>query len=471
MTRAPTELSAVELLGALRARKVSAVEVTEAHLDRVRERDGAVHAFVTVTADDARAAARAADQALARGEAGPLAGLPVAVKDLLAVRGVVRSNGSAAFTGAPPATADATVVARLRAAGAVIIGTTHMHELAYGPTGVNPALGTPANPWGRDHVPGGSSSGSGAAVAARLVPAALGSDTGGSIRIPSAFCGITGLKPTYGRVSRAGATPLAWSLDHIGPMARTVPDLALLLATVAGPDPADPTSARVPVPDYVNALERPLRGVRIGVPRHFCCAAAAPDVEAAFERALHDLTAAGAAVSDVVLPSLERSGTALGAIILAEAASALRAHLGARVERLSVEARIYLELGKLVTGQHYLAAQRLRGRLYDEARATFARVDLLATPAAVLPPPRVGDVRVTVGKQELGVVEAIARLTGPFNLTGLPALVLPCGFTPAGLPIGLQLVGRPFAETAVLAAGHAYQRSTDWHLRVPPLDQ
>jgi aspartyl-tRNA(Asn)/glutamyl-tRNA(Gln) amidotransferase subunit A len=469
--RAPLgELSVAEMRAALARREATAVEITEACLEALRARDGAVHAFVTVTADDALAAARAADAALARGDAGPLAGVPVGVKDLFAVRGVARSNGSAACLDDPPAAADAGAVARLRAAGAVVVGTTHLHEFAFGPTGVNPALGTPANPWAAGRMPGGSSSGSGAAVAARLVPAALGTDTGGSIRVPASFCGVTGLKPTYGRVTRAGVTPLAWTLDHVGPLARSAEDAALLLGVLAGADPADRTSARVPVPDYAARLERPLRGVRIGVPRAFAGAILDPEVERTFVAALRELGAAGAVVSDVSLPALGDAGPALGAIILAEARSALAPPLATRRERVSVELRVYLELGKLVTAEHYLAAQRLRSRLYEETRAALARVDLLATPATVLAAPRLAELlQVRIGDLDMGVLEAICRLTGPFNLTGLPALALPCGFTRDGLPIGLQLVGRPFAEADVLAAGHAYQRATDWHRRRPPL--
>jgi len=461
-------LSVAEVRAALRAREASAVEVAEACLEGLRTRAG-MHAFVTITAADALTAARAADAALARGDAGPLAGVPVAVKDLLAVRGVSRTNGSAAFAGDPPAAADAGAVARLRAAGAVIVGTTHLHELAFGPTGVNPALGTPVNPWAADRVPGGSSSGSGAAVAARLVPAALGTDTGGSIRVPASFCGVTGLKPTYGRVSRAGVTPLAWTLDHVGPLARSVEDAALVLGALAGHDPDDPASARVPVPDYPALLTRPLRSVRVGVPRDFACALIEPEVAAAFETALGELRRAGAVVSEVAIPSLVHTGPTLGAIILAEARSAIAPLLAGRHEGVGVELQVYMELGKLVSAEHYLAAQRVRSRLHEETRAVLARVDLLATPATVLAAPRIDELQVRIGDTEVGAVEAICRLSGPFNLTGLPALALPCGFTSDGRPIGLQLVGRPFAEADVLSAGHAYQLATDWHRRPPPV--
>jgi len=469
MSAGLADLTLAELRHALRAHQTTARAVTEAVLARVQDRDGYVHAFASVTADAALAAARDADDAFTRGTAGPLAGLPVAVKDIMAVRGVARTNGSLVFQGAPPATAEATAVSRLRAAGAVIVGTTHLHELAFGPTGVNPELGTPRNAWGADRVPGGSSSGSGAAVAARLIPGALGTDTGGSIRIPASFCGISGLKPTYGRVSRAGMTPLSWTLDHVGPMARSVEDLALLLGALAGHDPADATSARLPVPDYVALLDRGLRGVRIGVPRDYGLKVADPEVAAGFDRALADLRSAGVAVTDVSLPTLTPlAAAALGAIILTEANAALEPLIGTRRDRLGLEARIYFEFAKVVTGSHYVAAQRLRTRLYTEMLGVLERVDLLATPGTVLPAPHIGELQVRLDGVEVGTTDAITRVTGPFNLTGLPALVLPCGFTGGGLPVSLQLVGRPFAEADILAVGHAYQQATDWHRRLPP---
>ncbi|MFN8543892.1 MAG: amidase [Candidatus Binatia bacterium] len=464
-----TALSLAELARMLRARETTALAVTEAHLARIAALDARLHAFVTVTAAAALTAARVADAALARGEGGPLAGVPIAVKDLIALRGVWRSNGSAVCADDPPSAADATVVARLRGAGAVILGTTHLHEFAFGPTGVNAAMGTAVNPWDERRMPGGSSSGSGVAVAARLVPAALGTDTGGSVRIPASLCGVTGLKPTYGRVSRAGVTPLAWTLDHVGPLARTAEDAAIVLGAIAGRDPADPTTASLPVPDYLAGLDRPLRGVRVGVPRHFAFDDVDPAVAEVFRAALADLRRAGAVEVDVVLPALEHAATAVGAVLLPEAEQANRRRFEGRRERLGLDIQVMLALGRLVHAGPYLAAQRLRAVLYEEARAAFAQVDLLALPATPLPAPALDEMLVRLGEREMTPTEALARLTGPFNLTGLPVLALPCGFTPGGLPVGMQLVGRPFAEAAVLAAGHAYQRETDWHARRPPL--
>lgn len=457
-----TRRSAASMARAVRAGELSAVAVAEAHLTRIRALDPALHAFVTVTADAALAAAREVD---ASARTGMLAGVPVAVKDLFAVCDVPRGNGSPAFDGDGPQAHDAPVVARLRAAGAIVLGTTHMHELAFGPTGVNPSLGTPVNPWHADRMPGGSSSGSAVAVAAGMASVAVGSDTGGSIRIPASFCGLTGLKPTYGRVSRGGATPLAWTIDHVGPIARTVEDTALLLGVLAGHDPADATSAALPVPDYVAALGGGIAGRTVGVPRGFVDACVDDDVAGAFATSLAVLRDAGAVVRDVALPELDHAGTAIGAVVFAEAEAALGAAVGDRRERLGVDCRIFLELSKVVQARHYMAAQRYRTHLYDAVRATG--VDLLATPTVAVPAPDTFAQVLTMRGVERGVQEVFARFTGPFNLIGLPALSLPCGVSRDGLPIGLQLVGRPFAEAAVLAAGQAFQDRTDWHTRRP----
>lgn len=461
----PTALGVAAFARALRARELSAAEATAACLDRIRTLDPRVQAFATVTVETALDAARAADVALARGAAGPLAGIPVAVKENTAVRGVAQTNGCPAFAGAPAATVDAAVVARLRAAGAIIVGVTRMNELAFAPTGVNPIFGTPANPWGDGRMPGGSSSGSGVAVASGLVAAALGTDTGGSVRIPASLCGVTGLKPTYGRVSRNGITPLAWTLDHVGPITRSAEDAAVVLETLAGHDPADVSSAPRPADLYAAATARSMRGVRVGVLREFAIPRSDREVARAFEEAIADLGRAGATVRDVVAPSLRHAMHAMSAVLLSEADAALRPLLGPRLEQVSIEARMLLELAKLVGAAHYLAAGRLRARLYAELRALLAEVHVLALPTTPVPAPAAGEQMVDVGGEPVSVMAALSMLTAPFNLVGLPALALPCGFTAAGLPVSLQLVGRPFGEASLLAAGAAYQRETDWHAR------
>ncbi len=452
---------------ALQARQVSAVEVLDAHLERIAAENGDRRAFAVHTETAARAAARAADDTLARGEGRALTGIPVAVKDNMAVTDVVRGNGSAACTADAAARTDAGCVARLRAAGAVVLGTTHMTELAFNPHGLNPVLGTPANPWDGDRMPGGSSSGSGVAVAAGLAAAALGSDTGGSVRIPASLCGVTGLKPTWGRVSRAGVTPLAWSLDHVGPIGRSVEDVALVLEVIAGADAADPTAARLPVPRYASLLDRPLAGLRIGVLRAFGWARLGVDVGTTVDAALGELGRAGVRLRDVAVPALAHAMEALSAILLPEADRSLRPMLGARIDAVGIEGRMLLEMSKLVSARHYLAAGQVRAQLYAELGSALAEVDLLVLPTTPVAAPRVDEQFVALGESMASVTEVLASLTGPFNLSGLPALALPCGVTTGGMPVSLQLVGRPFGEVAVLAAGAAWQRETDWHRRLP----
>lgn len=463
----PTRSGVAALGRALRAREVSALDVTEAHLARIAAEDPTRHAFAVRTEAAARTAARAADAMLARGAGGPLTGIPVAVKDNMAVAGVVRGNGSAACTDDAPARADAGAVARLRAAGAVVLGTTHMTELAFNPHGLNPGLGTPANPWDAGRMPGGSSSGSGVAVAAGLAAAALGSDTGGSVRIPASLCGVTGLKPTWGRVSRGGVTPLAWSLDHVGPLARSAEDVALLLEVIAGPDAGDPTAARLPVPPYASLLDHSLAGLRVGVLRAFGWARVGAEVGAATDAALSDLQRAGVRLRDVAVPSLAHAMEALSATLLPEADRSLRPMLGERIDLVGIEGRMLLEMAKLVSARHYLAAGQVRSRLYAELRAALADVDLLVLPTTPVAAPRVDEQFVALGGGMASVTEVLASLTGPFNLSGLPALALPCGVAADGVPVSLQLVGRPFGEVALLAAGAAWQRETDWHRRLP----
>ena len=449
-----------ELGRLFRAQKLSPVEYAADSLRRIERLDKTLHSFVTVTGDRALADARAAEAAIRRGDAGPLAGIPIAYKDLYATRGILTTAGSALFADWVPED-DCTCVTRLQQAGMVMLGKLITHEFAFGIQFPNHRFPAARNPWNLDHIPGGSSSGSGAALAAGLAVGALGSDTGGSIRGPAAFCAIAGLKPTYGRVSRAGVVTLSWTLDHTGPMARTVEDCAHMLQALAGHDPADPASSREPVGDYVSRIGGGVKGLRIGVPRAFFLDGVHAEVGAAFAGALDTLRRLGAEVRDVDIPHIHDTPSFM-VIMLTEAFSYHEADLRSRPELYGDVLREKLMIGGLFTAAEYVQAQRARARLRAETAAVLRDVDLLASPTAIVPPPTFA----TTWDPDLPFARSNMP---PFNLTGLPALALPCGFSSAGLPLSLQLAGRPFDEATVLRAGHAYEQATEWHRRRPPV--
>ncbi len=352
----------IDLARMIASKAVSPVEVVRAHLERITALDGTLRAYLTVCDEAALVAARAAESALVAGRSmGPLHGVPIALKDLYDTAGVRTTGGSTILADRVPE-ADATVVRRLREAGAIVLGKLHMVEFAYGPEGLNAHHGSPRNPWdaAAERMPGGSSSGSGVAVAAGLAPAALGSDTGGSIRIPASLCGITGLKPTYGRVSRAGVLPLAWSMDHVGPMTRTVADAALLLRVMAGYDPADASTSVLPVPDYLGALSGEVKGLRVGLLRRFFLESATPEVRAAVETAARALEKAGAIVDEVALPAVVHVGAASYAVVASEALAYHTGWLKSRPDDYDPEVRTRLQLGAFVTGAHYVRGQQVR---------------------------------------------------------------------------------------------------------------
>ena len=462
---------AADLARMIADKEVSPVEVVRAHLDRVAALDGKLRAFITVCAEPALAAARAAEAAvMAGGPLGPLHGVPYGPKDLYNTKGIKTTGGSTILADSVPE-ADATVVARLAAAGMIVLGKLNMHEFAYGPEGLNGHYGDVWNPWdaGTHRVAGGSSSGSAAAVAAGVCPAALGSDTGGSIRIPASLSGITGIKPTYGRVSRAGVLPLAWSMDHCGPMARTVRDCALLLGAMAGYDPADASTSVLPVPDYAAALTGDVKGLRVGVLRAHFTDVAAPEVRQAVEAAAKALEQAGATLDAVNLDDVALVPAASFAIVAAEALAYHAPWLRTRSGDYQPDVRERLRAGVVVSAAHYLRAQALRARVRAEVDLALAKRDVLLAPATPIPAPALGQQEARLGDGPSDVRSALIRFTRPFNFTGHPAISLPCGFTPAGLPVGLQLVGRPFDEATVLRAADAYQRLTDWHTRRPPV--
>jgi aspartyl-tRNA(Asn)/glutamyl-tRNA(Gln) amidotransferase subunit A len=455
------------LAGEIEARRVSPVEVTEAYLERIERLDGRIHAYITVTAERAREEARAAEAEIGRGRyRGPLHGVPIGLKDLFDTAGVRTTGHSALFAERVPEE-DSTCTRRLSEAGAVLLGKLSMHEFAFGPADPDDAPFPPArNPWDLERVPSGSSSGSGAALAAGLCAGALGSDTGGSIRGPASMCGIVGHKPTYGLCSRAGVLTLAWSLDHAGPMARTVEDCAILLQALAGHDPSDPASAAVAVPDYRAGLDEGIDGLRIGAPLAYL--ETVPDLNAetfaAYRAALDELGRLGARVEPVELPYAQHIN-AIGGIILVAEAYAYHQESFRDSPHLYGEPFFSRTLpGALLSAADYITAQRGRERIRRAFGELMGRVDLLALPTFPYP-------AVTFAEDLATPAWGRTSLTRTFNMTGQPAISVPCGFSAAGLPIGLQLAGRPFEDTTVLRAARAYERATDWHQRRPPIGE
>ncbi len=476
--------TAAEIARRVRAGGLSAVDVATDHLARIAAVDPALHAFLHVMPERALASARRVDATVAAGgDPGPLAGVPVALKDVLDVAGEPTTCGSRVLESyRPPFTA--TAVARLEQAGAVLIGKTNMDEFAMGSSTENSAYGPTRNPWDTGRVPGGSSGGSAVAVAAAMAPLALGTDTGGSIRQPAAFCGVVGLKPTYGRVSRYGLVAFASSLDQAGPIARTVEDAALATAVVSGVDPCDATSAAVPVPDFVREAEGGIEGLRVGVPWTLLQDGVDAGVMAAFRQALGDLEAAGARVVEVPLPHARHAIATYYLVATAEASSNLARYDGVRYGRRvegsdlrsmygrtrdagfgpEVKRRILLGTFVLSAGYYdayYLRAQKVRSLIRGDFDRAFAACDVVATPTTPTPAFRLGEKTDDPLQMYLGDVFNVSA-----NLAGLPGLSVPCGFV-GGLPCGLQLVGRPFEESTLFRAGTAYQVRTNHHLAVP----
>jgi aspartyl-tRNA(Asn)/glutamyl-tRNA(Gln) amidotransferase subunit A len=420
---------------------------------------------LTPTFEEALAAAAESTKRWATGTARPLEGVPFALKDIIATKGVLTTGGSALYRTWVP-DADATVAARLSEAGGIHLAKLHTFEFACGGA-ANKTFGPTRNPWDPNRTTGGSSSGSGAAVAAGVVPVAIGTDTGGSIRIPSAYCGITGLKPTYGRVPRTGVMGLSWTMDHAGPMVRSVADAARVLGVIAGPDGRDSYASTREVPDYSASLERPLAGMRIGRPGGYLLERSHPEVLEAYEVALDDLESAGAVVVDVDLPLMGLSEATGWTIIYAEMLSLHEGHLGGIDDRDEMGAGL-LARGPFVTARDYLKAMRFRSSYQRSIGEAFDAIDVLATPGATSIAPLLDDMLADVGSERVDWLSVATRTSLPFNVSGQPGLCLPCGFA-AGLPVSLQLVGRPHDESAVFTVGAAFQRETAHHLARPAL--
>jgi aspartyl-tRNA(Asn)/glutamyl-tRNA(Gln) amidotransferase subunit A len=459
-----TSLSLTEAAQLVRRRKVSPVELTQACLDRIEKLNPGLNAFITVTAEAALASARSAEQEIGRdGWKGPLHGIPVALKDLLDTAGIRTTAGSGLFRERIPHE-DAEVVRRLKAAGAVLLGKLNMHEFAFGGSSAFSYFGPVHNPWNLAHSPGGSSGGSAAAVSAQLCYAALGSDTGGSIREPAACCGIVGLKPTYGRVSTSGAIPLSWSLDHLGPMTRTVNDAALVLQVIAGYDPQDPGSIDEPVPDYGADIEGATAALRLGIPRDYFYESLHPDIQTALQAALGVLAKLTRTQRDVPPLAADASYASIMdpyvAILSAEAYEFHRDYVAKSPELYQVATLQRIRAGAAVTLSAYLQSRRRLDQARYAAARYFADVDLLITPTMTVPP---------FALSELGDPDSARPLelrmlhnTRPLNLLGLPAISVPCGFSAQHLPLGLQISGPPGGEATVLRLARAYERATAW---------
>jgi aspartyl-tRNA(Asn)/glutamyl-tRNA(Gln) amidotransferase subunit A len=430
--------------------------LTDAAIARMDRLDSRLNIFITVTPDLARERARRADQELAKGvDRGPLHGIPVAVKDLFSTRGVRTTGGSFIHVNNVPQF-DCAVVEKLEAAGTVPLGKLNQHELAYGITSANPHFGAVKNPWNPDHSPGGSSGGSGVAVATGIAYMAMGSDTGGSIRIPASFCGTVGLKPTYGRVSRYGALPLGWSLDHMGPLTRSVHDAALVLNAIAGYDRRDPAASRRPTVDYTPEDHPSIRGVRVGFPENFYFDRVDPDVELAVRGAIACAQSLGAVVKPVRVPDIAAINAVSRIVLLVEAAAMMEPYLARRSE-FGPDVIALLDQGRLISGTDYLNAQRLRRRMLAEFNRLWAQVDCLLTPTTPNTAPRSGESTITLSGEQEDVRLATTRLVRAINPLGLPALSIPCGISATGLPIGLQIIGAAFDEASILRVGAALE--------------
>jgi aspartyl-tRNA(Asn)/glutamyl-tRNA(Gln) amidotransferase subunit A len=462
-----TNLTIQEVGVLLKQKKLSPVEITRACLDRIERLNPLLNVFITVTPDSALKQARQAESELQRGEwRGPLHGVPIALKDLFDTVGVRTTAASALFKDRIPQE-DAAVVQRLRDAGAVFLGKLNMHEFAFAPTTLKTSyFGRVRNPWATEYISGGSSGGSAAAVAAGLCYGALGSDTGGSIRQPAAFCGIVGLKPTYGRVSTRGVIPVSWSTDHIGPMTRSAVDTAIMLQAIAGYDAKEVTSYGMPIEDYVAAATVPssLR-MRVGVPRDFFYAGLDPEVKGATEQAIEVLAKLGADIRDIAMEvGTDRT------VIQCEAYAYHSEYIAKHAELYLPETLAKLKLAASIEMGAHIKARLQLDRLRREAPAMFATVDVIVTPTTPIPPPKASELP-SKFEDVLANDGLMWRNNRPFNLSGCPTISIPCGFTKTGLPIGLQLSAEPWREAAVLRLAHAYEQATSWHTRQPKFKQ
>ncbi|MBI4200915.1 MAG: Asp-tRNA(Asn)/Glu-tRNA(Gln) amidotransferase GatCAB subunit A [Chloroflexi bacterium] len=454
--------SIAQAAGAIRRRELSPVELVKAVLERTGRVESRLNAFITLLGDQALQDAHSAEAEIAAGQyRGPLHGIPVALKDIIMTRNVLTTCGSKALAEWVP-DQDATIVGKLKEAGAIIVGKNNLHEFA----AILPSqhFGPADNPWKPGHISGGSSSGSAVAVSAGQCIGAIGTDTGGSVRLPAAFCGVVGLLPTFGRVSHQGVVTLSWSMDNAGPLTRTVEDSAIMLTAISGFDSQDPVSADIPVPDFVTSLKSKLQGLRIGVPKDdYFLPSASPEVQQAFRSALSVLEDLGARVEEVTIPHGYLSTFVGDLLSRSEAGSFHRVLFSQRPSDYGPEIRLRILESRFFLAHHFIKAQRIRTLLVREIRQALSRADVIATPTT----PETAPPRLPSGAPSRPILEP--RYTRMWNMAGFPAISVPCGFDSQGLPIGLHLGGRAFDEATILRAAHAYERATSWHTRQPPV--
>jgi aspartyl-tRNA(Asn)/glutamyl-tRNA(Gln) amidotransferase subunit A len=469
MSGEPALMSLTAVAKAIADKRVSSREVAQSCLDRIAKWNPKLNAFMAIEADDALKAAEAADAALAKGgPKGALHGVPLAHKDMYYDKGKVVTCGSKIRKDFI-ATTTSTALQRLKDAGTVRLGSLQMVEFAYGPTGHNPHYGAVRNPWNIDHITGGSSSGSGSAVAARLTFAALGSDTGGSIRMPAHFCGVTGLKTTVGLISRAGAMPLSWTLDTVGPLAQTVEDCALLTGLMAGADAEDPTASDLPVPNYMAAAREPIKGLKVGVPTAFYVDDLDAEVARALDETLATLKKEGAEIVKVELPDQRQLSAACQFVLATEAASLHKRWMIERPQDYGAQVLMRLQNGLAIPAVSYLEAIRWRGPALAAYLAAVEGTDAVIAPVAPMPAATIAESDVGNSPEAEAVIQRITRFTRPINYLGLPSLSIPAGFTKSGLPVGMQIIGRSFDEAMLIRIGAAFQRASDFHQKVPKL--
>lgn len=458
--------SVTEIAPLIENKDISPVELTKAVLDHAEKNDEKINAYISFRREKALEDAKKAEQEIMNGNyRGIYHGIPMGIKDNIYIKGEVTTMAAKIHHDFVPSY-NATVIDKLNEAGAIIIGKLNMHEYAWGATTNNPHYGPCRNPWDLEYIPGGSSGGSGAALIAHMTMATLGTDTGGSVRIPAATNGIVGLKQTYGRVSNYGSFPLAWTLDHIGPMTKTVKDAAALLEVIAGYDPKDSTTVNVPVDQYLDGITGDVKDLVIGINEEYFFNNVDKDIEQAVRNKIRQLEKEGARIQEVDIPSLQFSEWAVMTTIISEPAAIHQQNHLNRPEDFGEDLQFLFDLGELPSAVDYIHAQQIRRHLKQDFQNVFENIDVLITPTLPIQTPKIGADTVELNGEEVGVLDHIIRFTGPFNITGLPALSVPCGFK-GHLPIGIQIVGKPFDEKTILNVGYAIEQMNPLEGRIP----